>query len=219
MSEIANEAENQETNPDVGSVPAGSRPAVSNPVSIGSSGDVAARQWQGRYDQSQAQVKALEARLQALESSTPAPSITSQDVERAVASTYVKFQGLTQKAADLRGQHPALYEFNKNIFEDLSGYDNVEAFESYVSSEAERLGSVIKSQVAEREKEISDEYAKQYGGKRLREPVDSGSSDSTGGPPSAEEMGRMRMADLIAIDEEYGAGTVEKALARAIPRE
>ena len=218
MSEIANEGPNQDVNPDVGSTPAGSAPAASTGGSLPSTGDAdaRARAWQSRYDQEVARARALEERLSSLESSTQAPSLSIQDVEAAAARSFLRCSGLSSKVAELRSQHPDVARLRPDLFEDLTRYSNPEALEAAVTSEADSLRSLFEERLAEREKQIADEYAKQYGGRRLREPVDSGNTGSAGGPPSVDQLAGMSVDELADVDAQYGEGTVEKILSAAM---
>jgi hypothetical protein len=220
VSDLATEGLNEEANPDVGSAPARSAPAPSNGASSPSTGDADAqrRAWQSRYDQEVEKRKALEARLESLENATPPPAVNTRDVEEAAARAFHRYHQFAGKVAELRSQHPDVVALRPALFDDLSAFDNVESLEVAVLNEAEKLDGLIQGRLAEKETELQEAYAKQYG-RRLREPVDSGQSGQSGGLPSVEQLADMRVDDLASVDAQYGEGTVEKILAQAMPDE
>ena len=220
MSDLASEGLNEEANPDEGSAPARSAPVASNGSVLPSTGDgdARARAWQSRYDQSQEQLRQLQARLETLESATPPPAVSAGDVEEAAARAFHRYHQFAGKVAELRSQHPDVVAMRPELFEDLSAFKNVESLEVAVLSEAEKLEGIVGSRAAAKEAELQEAYAKQYG-RRLREPVDSGQTGQASGLPSVEQLADMRVEDLAGIDQQFGEGTVEKILASAMPTE
>jgi DNA repair exonuclease SbcCD ATPase subunit len=220
VSDIAAEDVHEEANPDQGSAPARAVPEASNGSVLPSTGDsdARARAWQSRYDQEVERRKALESRLQALETAATPPSVSTRDVEEAAARAFHRYHQFAGKVTELRNQYPDVEALRPTLFNDLSAFDSIESLEAAVMSEAEKLDGIVQTRVAEKENEIKEAYAGQYG-RRLREPVDSGQAGQATGLPSVEQLADMRVEELEKVDAQYGAGTVDKILAEAIPSE
>lgn len=177
-----------------------------------------ARVRQSEADKAKAEAARLKAELEQMkgasgdETPTPAAGLTAEQVQEQVRQAMRREEVRTRELAAAVETARAEYPNAEASVLDTSLYETAEEMLVAAKASHDTLSSHVDAIVAQREKELREQYAKTYG--ELPAPPDSTDGAGATGDPSIEQLNSMSLDELDAL-EKRAPGTIERVMRSA----